>query len=384
MRRSYLRLSLMLAAIGGSLLLGACQPHPAATPTPTRTPGAVVAPLTWTPNPTATSIAVTAVPSNELIGPESYAAGMNPMTGLAVADPAVLNRRPLAIKVSNNVSVNPQSGMSFADWVFEHYAEGRETRYTAVFYSQTPELVGSVRSGRLIDIEIVQMADAILSTSGFSGGTLTRIQASNWASRNLSGPTLGDPYLVRIPMSDRDLEHTLFAVPAKLWELATERGINQPPDLTPGLVFNQMPNAGGSPASRIGIDYGLSYTEVGWEYDAVTGLYKRLLYGKPHLDDLTDRQIAVANVVMVFAQHVFADYIEDGFSGELSTQIQIWAQGPAVLFRDGQRFDGSWSRWDAENMLAFTDANDNVLTFKPGQTWFEIVPIDFNQWSAEP
>jgi hypothetical protein len=51
---------------------------------------------------------------------------MNPLTGEKVVDPAVLNRRPLAIKIGDSweAGVRPQSGTSYADWVFEHESEG--------------------------------------------------------------------------------------------------------------------------------------------------------------------------------------------------------------------------------------------------------------------
>jgi hypothetical protein len=265
--------------------------------------------------------------------------------------------------------------------VWEHYAEGGETRYTAIYYSQTPERVGSVRSGRLIDLEIVPMTDAFFSSSGFSGGTLARVEVSSWASRNFSGPFYGDPYLVRIPQPNRDPEHTLFAVPARLWELATQQGVNQPPDLTPGLVFGQTPNGGGTPASSFRIDYGLSYTEVAWAYDAATGLYMRSLAGDPHLDALTDQQISAANVMLVGAMHVKADYIEDGFTGELSTEIRVWGK-VRHAFPRWSRFEGRWTRLVPEDMLAFTDLNGDVLMFA-GAVWFEIVPIG-DQLFVEP
>ncbi len=319
------------------------------------------------------------------MGPDSYPAGVNPLTGLMVADPAVLNRRPLAIKVSNYIGARPQAGLSFADLVFEHYAEGGETRLTAVIYSQTPERVGSVRSGRLLDLEIVPMFDAILTASGFSDGVRARIDSTSWAARNLSGPYVGAPALVRVPLQNVAYEHTLFAVPIEIWRLADQQGINQPPVLTPGLAFSNAPPAGGTPASHVQIGYGLSWTNVDWQYDPLTRQYLRTLAGEPHTDALTGQQLAFDNVLLVGAWHIETDIPEDSFGGgHLSVEIQIWGDGPATLFRDGQRYEGHWTRSNPENMLQFTDSTGGVLYLKPGQTWFEMVPIGFDKLFVEP
>jgi hypothetical protein len=43
------------------------------------------------------------------IGPYTYNENINPLTGLAVADPAQLNRRPFVVKISNSPAlVRPQ------------------------------------------------------------------------------------------------------------------------------------------------------------------------------------------------------------------------------------------------------------------------------------
>ena len=60
--------------------------------------------------------------------------------------------------------------------------------------------------------------------------------------------------------------------------------------------------------------------------------------------------------------------------GHYSIEIQVWGEGPATLFRDGLRYEGRWQRNDSKNMLTFTDLDGNVLPFKPGNTWVEVVP----------
>ena len=378
---------ILIAAL--SLALGACRSEPAPTPTPTPTPvgpGVVLGVQPTGPTPAPQGATPSAAPQAAAgpVGPDSYPPNVNPLTGLVVDDPAVLNRRPLAIKVSNDPLARPQSGLSFADLVFEHYAEGMVTRFTALFYSQAPERVGSVRSGRLLDLEIVPMYDAIYAASGFSDGVRQRMEQANWRDRNFSGPEYGPPYLIRIEDPDVAFEHTLFAVPAELWRLADERGVNQPPDLTPGMAFDSTPPAGGTPASVLIFDFGPSSSRVRWEYDPTTGKYLRWNGDEPHIDALTGEQLAVENIIAVGAMHVETDIIEDSFGGgHYSIEIQVWGEGPLSVFRDGQRFEGRWARWDPETMLAFTDLDGNTMYLKPGQSWFEMVPIGFDRLFVE-
>jgi len=376
------RLPFALLLIAG-LMLTACQPQPAYTPTPTRTPGGPAEALLPTDTPAPPTVPTAAPPPVAPSGPDSYPDGVNPLSGLPVDDPTVLDRAPLAIKVSNDPLARQQSGLSFADLVWEHYTEGAITRYTAIFYSQAPEMVGSVRSGRLIDLEIIPMYDALFSASGFSEGVRKRVAEMSWAQRNLSGPFVAEPSLVRVRREGLAEEHTLFAVPDELWKLADQRGIDNPPDLTPGMAFQPEAPPSDLAATTITINWSTDRFKVEWVYDPATGLYSRFIGGEPDTDYLTGQQITAANVMFVGARHVDTDIIEDGYNGLWSIEMQVWGEGPASLFRDGRRYEGGWSRSDPEQMLQFADEAGNSLFFKPGNTWFEVVPLGFDRLTTE-
>ncbi|MBC7814592.1 MAG: DUF3048 domain-containing protein, partial [Burkholderiales bacterium] len=162
------------------------------------------------------------------IGPYTFADNVDPLTGETVADPAALNRRPIVVKISNAPPiVRPQAGLNAADLVFEHYAEGGLTRFSAVFYSQAPERVGSIRSARLIDYELVPMYQALLAFSGASIGVEEFIYGSEFADRAYKGVLYGQPYYWR----DESIEvpHNMFTSTAALWNLASEEGVNARP-----------------------------------------------------------------------------------------------------------------------------------------------------------
>ena len=73
--------------------------------------------------------------------------------------------------------------------------------------------------------------------------------------------------------------------------------------------------------------------------------------------------------------------VESSFAGSMSfsTEIQIWTLGPAVVCRDGRVYRGYWMRWQEEDMLTFwaDEEMTSRLYLKPGNTWFQVVPLDF-------
>jgi hypothetical protein len=76
--------------------------------------------------------------------------------------------------------------------------------------------------------------------------------------------------------------------------------------------------------------------------------------------------------------------ISTSVAGSPSIQIRIWGEGPAVIFRDGQRYDGLWRREHPEEMLSFYNQEGQILPLAPGNTWFELVPLGFENLASRP
>lgn len=343
------------------------------------------------------------LPVDSAIGPRDYPEDVNPLTGLPVDNPALLERRPIVVKISNAPPlVRPQSGINQADIVFEHYAEGGLTRFSAIFYGQTPTRVGSIRSARLIDHEIVPMVDGMLVFSGGSIGVETYIYGSDvidpefqhaphryippseYAERAYKGVFYGLPYYWRdeaIPVP-----HNMFANLEAVWQLAAEEGHNQRPRLQ-GLAFHAapLPEVQISSGTAEEIDIRYRGTRVRWVYDAESGRYLRFADGQLHFDVVADEQISADNVVVMYSEHVDTEIIESQWQGSISwsTQIQMWDQADVVLFRDGQRYDGYWIRTVREDFIALRTNDDEIMYLKPGNTWFQIMRLPEQQNSAE-
>ena len=345
----------------------------APTEPPTLTPTPTEIPPTLPPPPT---------PLAGAIGPYRYADLVNPLTGLPVDDIAQLNRRPIVAKISNAPPlVRPQSGLAYADLVFEHYAEGGLTRFSAVFYTHLPQRVGSIRSARLIDNEIVPMYQALLVYSGASNGVNAVIGGSDFADRTYMGILYGRPYYWRD--EEIPIPHNMFSNLDAISRLATSEGLNDRPNLS-GMAFLEAPPPDpDGDASLINIEY--VATRVRWEYDPEAGVYRRFSDGRPHFDATTEQQITADNVVIIYAEHPLSEIAEAESAAGVSygLLVKLWFSGDAILFRDGQRYEGTWLRPTREAMIQLRTRDGELLYFKPGNTYFQVMRPTDQQDPAE-
>jgi hypothetical protein len=295
-----------------------------------------------------------------------------------VADPAVLQRRPLAVKIANSPPqyTRPQAGVSQADLVFEHVTEGPITRFAAIFYSQAPPDIGPIRSARLLDAEIPAMYDAALVFSGAHPEVSRRLFASDIRPRILRSNETG----YYRTGEDKPWEHTLHGDPVGFWQALAARGENHAPIFSAVMTFSSEPPAGGATASAITIDY-QDWTTAEWRYDETDGRYWRWTDGERHTDANTGRQLSAANVVIVFALHQLDRsiclYATGDVCSNFPTEIQLWGWGEAIIFRDGQQYPAIWKREHRSDMLTFYDSEDNPLPLQIGNTWFQVVPYHY-------
>jgi hypothetical protein len=310
------------------------------------------------------------------------------LTGLPVSDLALLERRPLAVKVQNAPVSRPQFGLPQADIVYEHLSEAGITRFTAIYLCQEVDKIGSTRSARFIDLEIPAMYKSLLAFSGTSAGLYPKFLSSDFYDREFCyGWGLHSEGFYR----DRELrdqgipiEHTLFADPVKIWKIADELGVNERQDLEAMHFSTEIPG-GGQPATHIKIPYPHRQMVVDYRYDPDTGVYFRWDGGDPHVDAASGEQISTTNVVVIYANHVDTDIYEDEpRRNHPSVQIQLWGTGPAVVFRDGLAFEGLWSRRERGEMVVFRDLTGQIpISLKPGNTWIQLVPLEGHRWTFE-
>ncbi len=82
-------------------------------------------------------------------------------------DPARIGAgAPVIVQIENSIDARPQAGMQQADMVYEYISEGSIPRLSAIYWHPLPDLVGPVRSCRLITIRLELMYKGMIYCSG--------------------------------------------------------------------------------------------------------------------------------------------------------------------------------------------------------------------------
>jgi hypothetical protein len=322
------------------------SPSPTTAPS-TTTPGADATPTDddQPPGPTPTSAATTTTTTTSTTLVQRL-----PLTGVVVAP-----RPALVVKV-DNVDAEPQSGLNQADIVFEEIVEGRATRFAAVFNSMEFDPVGPIRSGRTQDVNLLlSLNDPAIAYSGANAEVNAALAAAGF---ELLGE--GTPGFFR--SDDRPAPHNLYANLSELWPQLVSSGNAVP-------IFEYVApgqDVVGTPVTFAQMMVG-SY-DVRWDWDPVRGLFLRSQLGSFH--ELTDGQASADNVVVLVL-----DYGTSAAGG--GPEAQTLGTGAAVVYSDGLKTEGQWSRQSPTDPFAL-QANGQPILLGPGRTWVELVDEQHN------
>jgi hypothetical protein len=338
------------------------------------------------PPPTETQIpTITSTVEPVLFGPDRFPKNINPFTGLEVDDPAILDRRPVMVKVSNfPPSGRPQFGLSMADLVFEHYIGEGMNRFSAIFYGQKPEKVGPVRSARLADIQLASMYQTIFTYASADprvrNNLISELDGLSITVRESTCPALCD--------TGAHTVNSVFADISKIDEYAKTKGINNYRQIINGMVFDSIPpETTDSQGESVLIRYN-DLNQGEWRFDAASNKYLRWIESDipenpvkmvPLEDQSTGKQLAFDNIVLLHARY-------NEYNPTLHN-IELWANREArkaYFFRNGSMTTGYW-RSPATNLpLVFFDDTGRNIPLKPGNTWFIIIGLESTIDQAEP
>ncbi|MEW5869640.1 MAG: DUF3048 domain-containing protein [Chloroflexota bacterium] len=356
---------------------------------PTAPPSATPTTIPSSPTPTQSLPTSTPIPSETPVdlqslpgfgyGPDTFPADVNPLTGLKVVDPRLLERRPLMIKITNFPrDVRPQWGLNVADHVYEYYLEDDLTRFIGIFYGQEASRVGPVRSARPFDLEVLRMYKAIFAFGYGDDFVVDMLMESEMRSFLVVERPDNCPPLCRdVYRSDYN---NLFTDTAQLGQYITDRGIDNSRQDLSGLRFeaNSLVTYGGGAVPRLFVRYSNeSYHR--WEYDPISQRYLRWqetvsLASRqedyaPLFDSLTGQQVYADNIVIVLAP---IHYLYKSKSTEIFG-TDLMGTGDAYAMRQGRMFSIQWRRDAASALITLRFPGGAPYPLKPGNTWFIVL-----------
>ena len=285
-----------------------------------------------------------------------------PLTGLPVGDRPTLTSAALVVKVGNDDANSRASliGLEDADIVFEERIEGSATRFAAVFHSSVPEEIGSVRSGRTSDIDIVSnLSNPVFVYSGSNQGVaaqLTTAEDNGFLTR-VTADTTASPFY----------RHPSFSAPYNLMVNGPEIVAASGDDTTPpSPIFDYSNTVAdlGSPSAGVTTD-ALFPASFVWS-DQDQG-YLRFQDGTPHVTR-EGALVLPTNVVVLTTTYVPSQIDRD------SIDARTIGEGPVVVYSNGFRVEGRWTRSVARDPFTFTTPDGDIIGIAPGQTWVSLAP----------
>jgi hypothetical protein len=306
----------------------------------------------------------------------------NPLTGLPVSDPSLLNRRPMAIKIANAPDyVRPQSGLSLADVAYEYYIEWGDTRFIAVMYGNDSPMVGPVRSGRYFDEHIARMYHAFLMFKYADPREYSYLKNSTLNERLVvPGNGACPPY--EFGPEKRDDYNNFFFNTTKWANCAARMGLDNSKQVLRGGFFADAVAESAQSVTRIYSFYS-RYSYNYWEYDPTTHKYFRYqeandILGKkseayaPLSDAQTGLPVTAENVVVLLVPYTFANQFD---AHDEVYHIDLVDSGTAYVFRDGSATQAVWHRTDVDQPLLLTTQSGSPIYLRPGRTFYEVMGV---------
>jgi hypothetical protein len=286
-----------------------------------------------------------------------------PLTGVKTAEESL--QRPFAVMINNHPDARPQAGINAADIVYELLVEGDATRYLAIFQSTLPDNIGPVRSARDYFIELAKGYDAIYVAHGYSPEAYEML--NNKVVDSINGMQFDGTYFKR--STTRKAPHNSYITSDNV-ELAAEKlkysFINEK-KFTLSFYQSEENVKLGNVANEVRIDYfgkSSSYSSI-YTYDEKENVYLKSSPQAKTVDDLTNEQVAISNVLFLEAAHQVID--EEG-----RREIAIEKGGNAYLFQQGVMRE---VRWKNDNGLIYAIESDGTkVPLVAGKTWVHFVP----------
>lgn len=285
-------------------------------------------------------------------------------------------RRALAVKVENTPEARPQAGLDAADIVYEEVVEGGITRFVSIFQSLDAPTLGPVRSARPEDPDILRQYHALFAFSGAATYVIALVSRTKQIY-----PLWTDHYSAAYHrVAYRRAPHNLYSSTTALWSAAGSLAHGPPsPMFACSARPPSLPTAAptGAPATvsagtAVTIDFSGPDYRAAWQWDAQRGEYLRSEAGRPHVMASGNR-IGARNVLLFFVNEHSASALDARYD---TTPIPtLTGSGAAVLYRDGVRITGTWSRPSLDDITKFSVVGGGVMTFAPGNTWIELVPV---------
>jgi Protein of unknown function (DUF3048) N-terminal domain/Protein of unknown function (DUF3048) C-terminal domain/Bacterial Ig-like domain len=323
--------------------------------------------LSWSDDGKVASFTTKSVPAGTL--DLSLGAGGKDLTGHALNDTWTLHLNlvfavtehtvpltaPALIQIPNDsYGARDQSGLQAASIVFEYVTEGGITRMSALFMN-VPDVIGPIRSGRLISFKLTRHYHGLNYFSGLSAGSFGVLQSD-------PVPTLFDTQGVYYRSQNRVAPNNLYINGSSVKAYQDQQ---IPPFSFATGVPQALPEDGGTTISVP--EHNSSYA-----YEPASGTYLKTEDGRSMNDALVNQPIHIQFLVVMHTQESITNIVED-VGGGRGRDFDTESGGAAEFYFQGKKAAGRWSAPNRSSPFVFTLAGGQTVALPKNLVWVDIV-----------
>lgn len=278
--------------------------------------------------------------------------------------------RPYAVMIPNDSTAKKrQYGLQSAYIVYEITVEGGITRLLALFKDVNVEKIGPIRSSRHYYLDYALENDAIYVHFGWSPQAQSDISSlginnlnglynpSNmfWRDKQYSSPNNAFTSTQNIKKAAEMKEYRISSENYKLLNYKSDIDISNDPTVTQ--------------AKNVKINYsGSSY--VKYVYDEINKYYMRYNNEKEHIDNLTNEQIHMKNILVLKMDTVNISGDDKG-----RQNLNNIGTGEGYYISEGQAIKIIWNKESRESKTIYKNTEGEEIEVNDGNTFIQIQPI---------
>lgn len=261
-----------------------------------------------------------------------------------------------AVVVDNVQDVGFQIGLNAADLIIETPVEGGLSRFTALYGTEVPRLIGPVRSLRPVSADLLAPFTPVVFTSGGQRFVLGAVSST--------GSVIITPDdSIAFQSLERPRPHHLFVSP----------GEDVPSGLEVVPPWEVGEWVGGNPATNVEVPVSGGVT---WQFE--NGAYTRYVGGEPQQVlaefDGEPAPLTRDTLILLYANEKSAGYT-DSAGAEVPT-FDVVGGGSLAVYHQGEVIEGTWSRASQATSYEFSTTDGATLVIPSGATYFVVIPDD--------
>ena len=277
---------------------------------------------------------------------------------------------PTIIQIENSSEARPQAGMQQADMIYEYISEGDIPRLSAIYWHPLPDLVGPVRSCRLITIRLVLMYKGMIYCSGANDYVLGLV----WQHPNLINDySHGTGNVFYRDNNTRYAPHNVMMHGANVTTFTAQANL-------PALQYDIAPKHAdatftGDAAPTVSVpDHGAT-----WQYDPGSKQYLKSQDGAAFMNVGTGR-VHAKTVIVEYVTSYLDKNPANRFHGYYTEAYETTGDGRADIFVDGVVIHATWHHPDPNVPAVYLDASGNPIDLDNGLTWVHVIGSE--KWSG--